>query len=181
MTGLDPCAHTLTHTRTYTHPPSTAQSLCGTVRDSLLQRLGRALRYTYGKKITHSGGSGGLYKLPAVYMCDEGCAACEWDVRVLGGVNPVLINDCMCCAEDTVCVCVCACEPVCVCAPSLLSLTYLSASLSPLPTLRAERGTMRACGSSKVRLRYGIKYVLLLLGRDSRAAGFTILARDETK
>lgn len=59
-------ASTLCTPPPHTHTPSsTAQRLCGTVRDSLLQRLGRALRYTYGRKITHSGGSGGLYKLPA--------------------------------------------------------------------------------------------------------------------
>lgn len=65
--GLDPL-HTRSHASppTHTHTPSsTVQRLYGTVRDSLLQRLGRALRYTYGRKITHSGGSGGLYKLPA--------------------------------------------------------------------------------------------------------------------
>lgn len=133
MTGLDPCAHTLTRAHTRTPPPSTAQSLCGTVRDSLLQRLGRALRYTYGKKITHSGGSGGLYKLPAVYMCDEGCAACEWDVRALGGVNPVLINDCVCCAEDTVCVCVRELPRVCVCVCVRLAFSLLLICLPRSP------------------------------------------------
>ena len=65
-----PPLHTSAHTFACAPPPppgpsSTARRLCGSVRDSLLQRLGRALRYTYGRKITHSGGSGGLYKLPA--------------------------------------------------------------------------------------------------------------------
>lgn len=57
-----------THLHTHGHmhiPSSTAQRLCSTERDSLLQRQGRALMYTYGRKITRSGGSGGLYKLLA--------------------------------------------------------------------------------------------------------------------
>lgn len=107
-------------------------------------------------------------------MCDEGCVArgslraCEWDECALGGVNPVLINDCVCCAEDTGSSAIHAC--VCLALSLSLSLICLPRS-PPLPTLQVERGTMRACGSSKVRLRYGIKYVLLLLGQDWQAAG----------
>lgn len=68
-----------------------------------------------------------------VYMCDEGCVACgslracEWDECALGGVNPVLINDRVCCAEDTGSSAI----HVCVCLALSLSLTYLSTSLSP--------------------------------------------------
>lgn len=83
-----------------------------------------------------------------VYVCE------------LRGVNSVLIIGCMCCAEDTgssVDSCTCLCVP-------LPSLSYhVSNSLSPC--LLSKWGEEQ-CGSSKVKLSYGIKYMLLLLGED---------------
>lgn len=86
----------------------------------------------------------------------------------------------VCCAEDTgsgvIHVSLFLSHPLCV----SLSLVIFG-RLSPCPLSKMEQGTMRVCGSSKVRLRYGIKCVLLLLGQDLQAAGqqqpmLTILA-----
>lgn len=57
--------------------------------------------------------------------------ACEWDECALRGVNPVLINDCMCCAEDTGSSVIHVC--VSLAFALSLSLPYLSVYLAPPP------------------------------------------------
>jgi len=133
--------HMHTHAHTYTHRPLLQQPLQrGTEWDSLLQKLGRALRYTYGKKITHSGGRGGLYKLLATAHV-WWCGVDSQSVCALRGVNPVLINDCMLCSTA-----VCCSADSC----ALLSLQLCLHLTLPLPTMCKWRDEQwEECGSEQ--------------------------------
>lgn len=91
----------------------------------------------------------------------------------LGGVNPLLINGCACCAEDTngsvIHACMHAPHP-CLCLARSLSFDIFLPLSPPAHSLKwhEEQGV---CGSSKVRLRFRMKRVLLLLGHYLQAAG----------
>ena len=70
MTGVEKkSANDPLHTQVHVHPltpvPPAEHKDSEVLCETVYYRVGRALRYTYGRKITHGGCSGGLYKLPA--------------------------------------------------------------------------------------------------------------------